>query len=181
MKLPSNKNIQESVPNQVCSLFLPQTTNPKQEMLRILNKNSQIRIKTMSHVTGTATIQVNQIELVQEDKYQVARGTAIFGGQAINIEAYGKAAQELNANQGSPITAECKIFGGSNQPRLKIERVISAAAPEVGTISPETVAQLKKVLTLKPKATKPVLADALAAANALLEGQVPRLEKAGLA
>ena len=74
-----------------------------------------------------------------------------------------------------------KIFGGSNQPRLKIERVISAAAPEVGTISPETVAQLKKVLTLKPKATKPVLADALAAANALLEGQVPRLLKAGLA
>lgn len=122
----------------------------------------------MSHLSGTTSLTLGTIELTQGEKHPEARGEATFAGKTIDVFAIGKAAEALSANQQGEITAICKIFGGSSKPTIKVEKVISALAP-VLAIDQDIINNLKQVLTLKPKATKAQIIDAVATANALLE------------
>jgi len=121
----------------------------------------------MTHVLGTATVQLLAIATAQED-YLVARGTAIFAGGELEIEAYGKTAEALFANQNSEIVALVKIFGGSNQPLLKIERIMNASAPVVEA-NDERIEQVRKTLILKSKDTRDQMREKVAQAMAILE------------
>ena len=121
----------------------------------------------MTHVLGTATVQLLAIATAQED-YLVARGTAIFAGGELEIEAYGKTAEALFANQNSEIVALVKIFGGSNQPLLKIERIMNASAPVVEA-NDERIEQVRKTLILKSKDTRNQMREKVAQAMAILE------------
>lgn len=124
----------------------------------------------MSHVSGTTPLTVTNITLSQGEKHSFAEGDATFCGQPMRVIAYGKTAQTLDANQGVELTTICKIFGGSARPYLKVEQVISAAAPQTAAIDEDTVSNLKQMLTLKSKATRAQMKDAVDAALAVLEG-----------
>lgn len=124
----------------------------------------------MSHVSGTTPLTVTDITLTEGEKHSFAEGDAIFNQQPMRVIAYGKTAETLDANQDVELTTICKIFGGSARPYLKVEQVISAAPPQTPAINKDTVSNLKQMLTLKPKATKTQMQDAVAAALAVLEG-----------
>lgn len=119
----------------------------------------------MSAPTGTASIEINNVTLTPGEKYATAKGSCIFIGEELEVEAYGRAAQELAANANSQITAAVKIIGGSKQPKIKVERIFSVAAP---VIDDERIAQVRKTLTLKPKATKPEVLKAVEEAKTIL-------------
>lgn len=121
----------------------------------------------MSHVTGTTTLQIGDIVTEQKD-YLIARGTAMFAGEEVEVAAYGKTAEALSANQNGEIVAQIKIFGGSRNPNLKIERIISAAAPVVEA-NDERIEQVRKTLALKSKMTKPQIIKAVEEAISILE------------
>ncbi|MGB5632788.1 MAG: hypothetical protein WBM86_08435, partial [Waterburya sp.] len=105
----------------------------------------------MSHVSGTTLITVTEITLTQDENYPQAEGKTLFCGQSIKVIAFGRTAEALAANQNVELTVTSKIFGGSSRPYLKVEQVISAAAPATPAIDDETVTNLKQVLTLKSK------------------------------
>ena len=74
----------------------------------------------MSAPIGTANLTLNQVELTQGEKYPIAKGMSLFMGQTVAVEAYGRAAEELAANQNSRVMATCKLIGGSSQLKLKV-------------------------------------------------------------
>ena len=120
----------------------------------------------MSAPTGTATIQVLDVTLTPGEKYAFATGTCIFAGQEVAVEAYGRAAEELAANSNASLIAEVEIQGGSNQPRIKVRRVLEAAAPQVDD---ERIAQVKQILNLNSKATKAEVLKAVASVKEILQ------------
>ena len=120
----------------------------------------------MSAPTGTATIQVLDVTLTPGDKYASAKGNCVFAGQELVVEAYGRAAEELAANSNSSLIAEVEIQGGSNQPRIKIRRVLEAAAPQ---IDDRRIARAKEILNLNSKATKAEVLKAVASVKEILQ------------
>ena len=122
----------------------------------------------MTHVNGTANIKVLSVTTTQGN-YLEAKGTAVFAGEELEVEAYGKTAEALAANQNSEITAQIKIFGGSNNPRLKIERIMSVAAPALEPTD-ERISQVRSALIkIKPKMTKKAIDASIQEAISILD------------
>lgn len=123
----------------------------------------------MNTVKSTACVEIKDITLTPGENYSVAQGTANFAGDEVTITAYGRAAEELAANQNSHITAEIEILGGSRNAQIKLNRIVSVAAPAI-QVADERIEEVRKTLaSINSKMTKKQLVAAVEGALAVIK------------